>query len=395
MGGLSPGRAAFLVGVLVLASFTYVLGVLQFSPLLTAMAAEFEVSESAVGQLSTIGGLVGTAMALLAAPWMSRFSRRAWIVGEVLVVVVGVILTATAPSFAVLIAGRVVMSVGGGALMANCFTAASELFPDARQRTRAVAFVVSGTTLAILAGLPIVALLNDAFGWRWAAAGVLVPWAVVLLGMLGLPDNRARSSASGGPVVKASGFRAVIAHRPTLWLMVVMIVLMMAYIGWITYYGAYVENEFGVSAQRLGTLFLVGGLCELASNMLAPSLIQRFSAFSVSMVGILLAVVALLGSGVVFTTPASLFVSIALIHVSTSVVYLGSNTLLLDAQPEQRGPVMAIASAASGFGGSGGALLAGAILSVSGNYDLAYQGLGVMMLLAVVALVLSRREPDV
>ena len=141
-------------------------GVLQLSPLLTSIAQEFDVSESTVGQLTTIGGLVGTATALLAAPWMHRFSRRTWITVESGLLVIALLMMASAQSFAMLAVARVIAGVAGGALMANCFTAVSEFIPDLRRRNRAIAIVASGTTLAILAGLPILTLIEDAFGWR-------------------------------------------------------------------------------------------------------------------------------------------------------------------------------------------------------------------------------------
>jgi hypothetical protein len=53
---------------------------------------------------------------------------------------------------------------------------------------------------------------------------------------------------------------------------------------------------------------------------------------------------------------------------------------------------MAIASAATGFGGSAGALIAGLALSLSGDYDTAYQVVGAIMTLSVGCLVLSRRS---
>jgi len=388
---LSRPREHALVVILALAAFTYVVGVLQLSPLLTSIAAEFDVSESKVGQLTTIGGLVGAATALLAAPWMQRFSRRTWIIAESGLLVIALAMMAGAQSFVMLAVARIIAGVAGGALMANCFTAASEFIPDPQRRNRAVAIVASGTTLAIMAGLPILTLIEDAFGWRWASASVIAPSIVVMMGALWLPDGRVMSA---GVVERVGGFRHVVEHRATLWLLAVLVVLFVAYLGWITYFGAYVEQNFAGTAGRLGTLFLVGGLSELAANALAPALFRRYSVFVFSLISAVGLAVSLLGSGAIFSTEVSLFVSISLIHVFTSFLYIGSNTLLLDTQPVHRGSVMAIASAATGFGGSAGALIAGLALSLSGDYETAYQVLGALMLLSVVSLLLSRRSAD-
>jgi DHA1 family inner membrane transport protein len=388
MAVVSRRREHALVAILALAAFTYVVGVLQLSPLLTSLSTEFDVSESAVGQLTTIGGLVGTATALLAAPWMQRFSRRAWITSETGLFVIAMLMMATAQSFAMLAAARVIAGVAGGALIANCFTAASEVIPDVRRRNRAVAIIASGTTLAVLAGLPLVTLIEDTAGWRWASGSLLIPLAVVIVGASWLPDGRVASEPGGG---RRSGFRRVIEHRATLWLLGVLAFLFVAYIGWITYFGAYVEQDFAGSAGRLGTLFLVGGLSELAANALAPALFRRFSISLLSLLSAVGLAVTLLGSGTIFSTASSLYVSISLLHVFTSFLYIGSNTLLLDTQPDRRGSVMAIASAATGFGGSAGALIGGIALSALDDYESAYRILGALMLLGAGCLVLSQR----
>jgi len=388
MAELSRPREHALVAILALPAFTYVVGVLQLSPLLTALASEFDVSESAVGQLTTIGGLVGTATALLAAPWMQRFSRRTWITAEAGLFVMAMLMMAAAQAFVMLAVARVVAGIAGGALLANCFTAASEFIPDLRRRNRAVAIIASGTTVAILAGLPLLTLIDNAFGWRWASGSVVVPLIVVILGALGLPDGRVRSPAANQRRV---GFRQVLEQRATLWLLAVLVFLFLAYIGWITYFGAYVEQGYAGGAGRLGTLFLVGGISELAANALAPALFRRFSVYPLAMISAAGLAVTLLGSGTLFSTASSLFVSISLLHVFTSFLYIGSNTLLLNTQPAQRGSVMAIASAATGFGGSAGALIGGIALSTLGNYQSAYQVLGALMLFSVGCLVLSQR----
>lgn len=386
---VSRPREHALVVILALAAFTYVVGVLQLSPLLTSIADEFDVSESTVGQLTTLGGLVGTATALLAAPWMHRFSRRTWITTETGLLVIAILIMASAQSFAMLAVARIIAGIAGGALIANCFTAASELIADLRRRNRAVAVVASGTTVAILAGLPILTLIEDAFGWRWASASVVAPLIVVMIGVRWLPDGREMSAET---VERHGGFRHVVEQRVTLWLLAVLVFLFVAYLGWITYFGAYVEQDFAGTAGRLGTLFLVGGLSELVANALAPTLFRRFSVYALSIVSAVGLAVTLLGSGVLFSTESSLFVSISLLHVFTSFLYIGSNTLLLDTQPAHRGSVMAIASAASGFGGSAGALIAGLALSLSGDYETAYQVLGALMLFSVVSLWLSQRS---
>ncbi|CAN5616362.1 MFS transporter [soil metagenome] len=381
-------REYLLVGLLGLASFTYVLGVMQFSPLLTSISTEFSVSESTVGQLTAIGGIVGTVTALAAAPWMQRYSRRRWLSMQFGLLVIAILVMAIAPTFSVLVTGRVIAGLAGGAVLANCFTAAGELVVDLRRRNRGIAVVASGTTLAILAGLPSLTLINDRLDWRWASASIAVPAFLVLAGVQWLPDRRPDQISESG---RLSGIRSVLGQSRARWLVVVNGLMFLAYIGWITYVGAYIENDFASGARQLGLLFLVGGICELVANVVAPALFRRFSVFALSLFGAIGMSITLLGSGIVFSSIAALFVAISLLHVFTSFLYIGSQTLLIDVDQEQRGTVMALGSAASGLGGASGAFVAGLALASLGSYETTYRLLGAVMVLSVVCLIFSQR----
>jgi predicted MFS family arabinose efflux permease len=384
-----------IVWLMALTTFAYVTLALAFSPLLTAIANEFGISESAVGQLTTIGGLTGTISALVSAPWMNRFPRRAWLQAELVLLMVGAVGSALAPNFAVMVAARVLIGIAAGALVANCFTAASEIVTDPNRQGRAVGIVASGTTVAVLAGLPVVAFLEDQFGWRWALGSAIVPLGLSLLGTRLLPVTRSGSTASEGHGEAISGNlarRLLRDDRVTLAIVLATGFLFVAYIGWITYYSAYVENDFAKGASWIGPLFIAGGLAELAGNFGAPALSHRAPVRWVALIGMAGVAVALLGSGVVFRSMAGLFVGIALLHLFTSFAYVGLNTLLVRRPERIRGTVMAVSSAAVGLGGALGALLGGAVLALTDDYVRVFHVLGALMAFGAAGLLLVFRS---
>jgi MFS family permease len=111
---------------------------------------------------------------------------------------IGLVIGGTAPTMAVLVAGRAVQGLGAGVVPAVAYVAISRGYPDAcRPRMFAVlstAWVVPG-----LVGPAIAALVAGAFGWRWVFLGLLP--LVVAAGLLatlalrGLP----RPVATGRP----------------------------------------------------------------------------------------------------------------------------------------------------------------------------------------------------
>ncbi len=391
---MSPGRVELIVWTMALTTFAYVTLSISLSPLLTSMSETFGVSESAVGQLLAIQGIVGTISAVVSAPWMGRYSRRTWLRVELLGLCAGVVLAALAPNFPVMVAARVITGIAAGALVANCFTAASEVVRDPNRQGRAVGIVASGTTVATMIGLPIVAGLNDAFGWRLALGCVLIPLLASLLGTSLLPvgGNTTGAADGHGKKLDSGSLRRILRGDPgTLVLIVVGGLVFVAYIGWITYYSAYVERDFSGGARRIGLLFLVGGSFELIGNFAAPAIAHRAPVRWVTVVGAAGISLALLGSGVIFRSVAGLFVGIAVLHLATSFAYVGINTLLLQRPEAIRGTVMALSSAAIGFGGAMGALIGGAVLAVTDDYETVFHVLGLLMGLGAAGLFLAVR----
>lgn len=395
---LSPRRVEAIVWAMALTTFAYVTLGVSLSPLLTSIATEFDVSESAVGQLVTVGGIVGTISAIVSAPWMNRFPRRTWLRAELLILGAAVAISALAPSFAVLVFARVLIGVAAGALVANCFTAASEVVRDPRRRGRAVGIVASGTTVAVLAGLPVIAFLDDRVGWRWALASVLVPLGLSLAGTTLLPaatggTNPPASDGHGGEAVSGHSVRQLLRDdRVTTAIILSTGAIFVAYIGWITYYSAYVEHDFAGGAGRIAPLFIAGGLAELAGNFGAPALSHRAPVRWVALLGMAGMALTLLGSDVVFRTMGGLFIGIALLHLFTSFAYVGLNTLLVQRPDAIRGTVMALSSAAVGLGGALGALIGGAVLALTDSYPPIFHMLGLLLGVGAMGLLLVFRS---
>ena len=390
----SPRRVELIVWTMAFTTFAYASLSISLSPLLVAISNDLGVSESTAGQLATVSGIVATISALLSAPWMGRFPRRAWLRAELALLMVAVLLSALAPNFAVLVAGRVLVGIAAGTLIANCFTAASEGVTNPQWQGRAVGIVASGTTMAVLVGLPAIAFLAAQVGWRWTMACLLLPLGLSLAGTALLPGrSKAASTGDATRVLVDRDLARWMARDDRITLAIVLAtgMLFVSYIGWITYYSAYVEHDFASGAGRIGALFVVGGLAELAGNFGAPAVSHRAPARRVALLEMAGMALALLGSGIVFRTTAGLFVAIALLHFCTSLAYVGLNTLLVRRPREIRGAVLAFSSAAVGLGGALGAVIGGAVLAMTDDYERVFQVLGAALALGAIGLAMIFR----
>jgi DHA1 family chloramphenicol resistance protein-like MFS transporter len=178
--------------VYLLALAVFAMGTSEFmlAGLLPDLAADLDVTIAAAGLLTTAFA-VGMA---LGAPIIAALARR-WPPRSSLLAFLGLFLAAhvagaVTESFAILLATRIVAAFANAGFLAVALTATAALVPPDR-KGRALAVLLGGTTIAVIAGVPGGALLGALLDWRatfWAVALLCVPAA---LGVLrGLPDTR-------------------------------------------------------------------------------------------------------------------------------------------------------------------------------------------------------------
>jgi DHA1 family chloramphenicol resistance protein-like MFS transporter len=178
--------------VYLLALAVFAMGTSEFmlAGLLPDLAADLDVTIAAAGLLTTAFA-VGMA---LGAPIIAALARR-WPPRSSLLAFLGLFLAAhvagaVTESFAILLATRIVAAFANAGFLAVALTVTAGLVPPDR-KGRALAVLLGGTTIAVIAGVPGGALLGALLDWRatfWAVALLCVPAA---LGVLrGLPDTR-------------------------------------------------------------------------------------------------------------------------------------------------------------------------------------------------------------
>jgi EmrB/QacA subfamily drug resistance transporter len=134
--------------------------------------------------------LVGVVLVQPVTGWLAdRFGRRRVYVASLLTFGAGALLCASAPSMWVLIAGRVVQGVGGGALIPVGMAMVYELFPPHRRGT-ALGIWGVGIVGAPAAGPPLGGWVATAASWRWIfGAFVVIAAGAALLARWRLRDS--------------------------------------------------------------------------------------------------------------------------------------------------------------------------------------------------------------
>ncbi|MYU24153.1 MFS transporter [Streptomyces sp. SID8352] len=189
--------------LLALAAFAMGTSEFMLAGLLPDIASDLGSTVGAAGTLTpafAVGMVVG-------APLMAALARerpaRAALPGFVLVFAAAHVLGALTTSFPVLFATRAVAALADAGFLAVALTTAAALVPPDR-KGRALAVLLSGTTVAMVVGVPGGAALGALLGWRaafWAVAALCLPTALGLLRGVptGRPEGAARTDAEHTP----------------------------------------------------------------------------------------------------------------------------------------------------------------------------------------------------
>ena len=160
--------------MLALAVAAFGIGTTEFviEGLLPQLARSFEVSIPKAGLLVSgyaLSVTVGSPfVALLVAGW----NRKTALLALLGVFILGNAACAAAPSYALLMAARVLTALCHGAFFGIASIVAASVVPRERQ-SQAITIMFSGLTLANVLGVPAGTALGQAYGWRSAFAAIV------------------------------------------------------------------------------------------------------------------------------------------------------------------------------------------------------------------------------
>ncbi|WP_301150440.1 MFS transporter [Mycobacterium simiae] len=171
-------RIAAQLAVLGAAAFIYVTAELLPVGALSAIADDLHVGVVFVGTLLAWYALVAALTTVPLVRWTAHWPRRRALMLSLTCLTASQVISALAPDFAVLAAGRVLCAVTHGLLWAVIAPIATRLVPPSHAG-RATMSIGAGTSLALVIGSPLTAALSLMWGWRLAVVCVTVAAAAV------------------------------------------------------------------------------------------------------------------------------------------------------------------------------------------------------------------------
>ncbi|WP_019855709.1 MFS transporter [Actinopolyspora mortivallis] len=180
---------------------------------LRSMQVELSVPPAFLSWVSSAYTLALAALVLSGGAIGERFGRKRSYLSGVVILAAGSLVVATAPTFGVVMAGRVISGVGGALILPLSLAYVVMTFTDANQRARMISVWVSMSGVALALGPVLGGALNSMTSWR-AVFVINTPLALVTvpLGVYALREaaNPQRRLDPGGQFLAVVGLTGLV-----------------------------------------------------------------------------------------------------------------------------------------------------------------------------------------
>ncbi len=336
---------------------------LMLAPLLVAMATEFNTSVKVAGQFATVTFAAWAVSVVAVGPMSDSFGRRPVALTGLSLLSVGVLASAIAPNLETLMALRVVTGLGGGMIPPNSMAAVADSVPPAR-RAQVVGGVMAFATLSSVIGVPLVAVLADAGGWRisFLAVGSLLT-ACTLLNWFWFPKS---DSAGLRSFSFFSRYRTLLAIPVFRAALAVNLSQRMAYIALFSYLAAYLINTYSMSVGAVAVPLAFVGIGTVIGSYIGGPIAGRKNRMTLvatsSLAGGVAALLLFLIEVPVWAAVATATGAVLLLSVAWPIMI----TFSAEVSSQSRATGVGLLGASNQSGGVGGAAIGGVLLATSG-----------------------------
>ena len=266
-------KSAMPAGLMALALGGFGIGLTEFVilGLLPEVAATYDVSEVAAGWLVTGYALSVVVGAILVTAAATRFRRKHVLVALLVLFIIGNLVSAVAPTYGLMMTGRVIAALCHGAFFGIGSVVAASLV-EPHRRASAISIMFAGLTTANVLGVPFGTFIGQQFGWRATFSAIAVIGVLALAGIVLLVDAAAGDQA-GTPRL-CNELRAF--GRLQVWLSIIVTILGFGgMFGAFAYIAFTVTRVSGFDTHAVPWLLVLFGVGLFAGNILGGRAADR------------------------------------------------------------------------------------------------------------------------
>jgi predicted MFS family arabinose efflux permease len=343
---LDPGNKKTIISLIIAAAPLEPPGTLV-SLLLLEISLAFGVSLGIAGQIQTTSSSLSTAMALLVGVLSIKFRHKTLLLLGLLTYAVSAICCSVSPSFLAITLAYSMIGLASAVVTPMITTLIGEHLSVA-QRSKAIGNVNSLRAFTYLLTAPIIGYIAKAYDWRMAFLFFLLPISLISLvaAYIGIPSKVQETSEKRR---YSEGLKRILSNRSAIACLLGSVMAQAAWFGILAYSASFFRQRFDISID-LASLFLsaIAG-CFMVGSYLSGWIINRFGRKRVTVFGVFpLSILSF-----VYMVVPNLWLALLVILLAgtfSAIRFTSSISLTLEQDPDYRGTMMSLNTAALNLG---------------------------------------------
>jgi predicted MFS family arabinose efflux permease len=268
-------RTRFGLLMLALAAFGYNTSESFPVGLLPRMSTDLQVPESHIGALLAMYAAVVAITVIPLVVMTTPVGRRRLILITVSALAVSNAAISVAPTYELLLGARLLSATTHGIFWSMIAPTASLLVPRGREGY-ATAIAFAGSSLAMVAGTPLITALGELIGWRLAAAFLAGLALVTLLGLRTTLPPLESTTMERGHRGNWEPFIRTMKNGTLIALCGGTVLVVVAYFATYTYIALFLDRYASVTGVALSMVLLAFGIAGLAGVFIVGKLMDRY-----------------------------------------------------------------------------------------------------------------------
>jgi len=367
-------KELFLLLTLSTVNLMHIVDFMIMMPLGDQLMHHFKVGPQAFSMLVSAYTLSAFVSGLIGTLWLDRFDRKTALLLLYVGFLTGTLACAIAPTYALLLAARILTGAFGGILASLVLAIVGDVIPEER-RGHAMGIVTASFSLASIAGVPLGLLLAAAYSWHapfWALGILGLP--ILLFLYIQIPPMSGHVQLARVHAHPLAGFANAWANpRQRLGLMF-MFSLSLSHFLVVPFIAPTMISNVGLTEQEISYIYVVGGLASVLTGPIIGKMADRYGKSRIFTIFIFLSILPMLVVTNLGKTPLFwvLVLAVGFFVIAGGRYIPAQATVTGLVSTHERGRFMSLLSAVQNLPTASATLLSGAIIIRHANGHLAH-----------------------
>ncbi|MCT6874812.1 sugar transporter [Frischella perrara] len=369
-----------------LALAAFIFNTTEFVPvgLLSNIADSFKMSDANTGLLITIYAWAVSLLSLPLAVLTAKFERRKLLIFLFILFIASHILAGMAWDFYSLLAGRIGIACAHAVFWAITTPLAVRLAPNGK-KAQAMGFIVAGTSMATVLGVPLGTMIGQVLGWRLTFLCIAAIAFFVMFGLMyllpTLPSTNSKSLRSLPSLLR----RPALIH-----VYILTAIVITGHFTVYTYITPFMHKIGGFSESFVVFLLLCIGFCGIIGSIIFAKFSEKYPV--AIFVYTLLLMILCLGFFYIASLHSQTAIIVCLIWgIAITIFGMLMQSKVIEVAPDATDIATAIYSGIYNIGIGGGALVGGQVIQHLNMQKIGYFGAGFILVALILFVWMSRK----